>query len=91
MCEIRLKITNRVGLHARPAALFVQTANRFKSDIQVCNGNGTVANAKSILGVLALGIKQGSEITIRAMGEDGEQAIAALSRLTADNFQGSQY
>lgn len=87
MCEIKIKITNQVGLHARPAALFVQTANRFKSDIQVRNGNGASANAKSILGILAMGIKQGSEITIKAHGEDAEQAILALSALTADNFQ----
>lgn len=86
MKEIKLRITNNVGLHARPASLFVQTANRFKSDIQVYNGNGISVNAKSILGILSLGIGQGKEITIRAEGVDADQVIAALSGLIADNF-----
>lgn len=84
--ETRLMITNKTGLHARPAALFVQTANRFKCDIQVFNGNGVAVNAKSILGVLSLGIRQGLEITIRAQGEDAGPAISALNGLAAINF-----
>ncbi len=84
--ETRLRIKNKVGLHARPAALFVQTANRFKCDIQVRNGNGSAVSAKSILGILSLGIRQGVEITIRAQGEDAGQAISALNALAEKNF-----
>lgn len=85
MPEINLVVRNKVGLHARPAALFVKTANQYKSDIQVVNG-AKVANAKSILSVLTLGAGQNAEITIRAEGEDSELALAALRDLIEDNF-----
>lgn len=85
MPEINLVVRNKVGLHARPAALFVKTANQYKSDIQVVNG-AKVANAKSILSVLTLGAGQNAEITIRAEGEDSESALAALRDLIEDNF-----
>jgi len=74
-----------VGLHARPAALFVQTAKRFNCDIRVTHGERE-ANAKSILGVLTLGANQGAVITIRAEGEDADQALAALEALVESNF-----
>jgi phosphocarrier protein HPr len=85
MPEIELEIKNKVGLHARPAALFVQTASRFKSTITVRNGSAS-ANAKSILNVLTLGAGNGSIITINAEGEDAEQALEALEQLIAGNF-----
>lgn len=85
MPEIKLEITNEVGLHARPAALFVQTANKFKSTITVKNGDVT-ANAKSILRVLTLGAGNGAVITVIAEGEDAEQALKALQELLANNF-----
>jgi phosphocarrier protein HPr len=85
MPEIKLEITNKVGLHARPAALFVQTANKFKSTITVKNGDVT-ANAKSILRVLTLGAGNGVVITVIAEGEDAEQALKALQELLANNF-----
>ena len=85
MPEIKLEITNEVGLHARPAALFVQTANKFKSTITVKNGAVT-ANAKSILRVLTLGAGNGAVITVIAEGEDAEQALNALKELQANNF-----
>jgi phosphocarrier protein HPr len=85
MPEIKIEITNEVGLHARPAALFVQTANKFKSIITVKNGD-VLANAKSILKVLTLGAGNGAVITIIAEGEDAEQALKALKDLLVINF-----
>ena len=85
MAEIKLEITNKVGLHARPAALLVQTANKFKSVITAINGDISV-NAKSILNVLTLGAGRGSSLTIKAEGEDADQAIQAFKELHANNF-----
>jgi phosphocarrier protein HPr len=85
MPETTLTIHHKVGLHARPAALFVQTAKQFNCDIRVTHGERE-ANAKSILGVLALGAEQGAVITTRAEGEDADQALAALEALVEDNF-----
>jgi phosphotransferase system HPr (HPr) family protein len=77
MPEITLTVNHEVGLHARPAALFVQTAKQFNGDIRVTHGEKG-ANAKSILSVLALGAEQGAVITIRAEDEDADQALEAL-------------
>ncbi len=83
--ETRLIITNKVGLHARPAALLVQTAAQFQSKIQVQLGE-RVVNAKSILSVMKLGATVGSTIVVRAEGEDAEQALAALRDLVYRKF-----
>jgi phosphotransferase system HPr (HPr) family protein len=80
-----LQINNDVGLHARPAALFIQIAQRFQSDIQIKYGNRE-GNAKSLLSVLGLGVGQGSEILVEARGEDANQALEALSALVESNF-----
>ena len=85
MPEITLTIQNKVGLHARPAALFVQTAKRFDCDIRVTHDERE-ANAKSILNVLTLGASQGAVITVCAEGEDADQALKALEALVADDF-----
>lgn len=85
MPEITLVVEHEAGLHARPAALFVQTASKFNSDISVSH-NGRTANAKSILTVLTLGAFQGAEITIKAEGEDADKALAALEELINNNF-----
>lgn len=85
MQEVTLTIHNKVGLHARPAALFVQTANRYKSNILVVKDE-QVANAKSILSVLALGVEQGAVVSIKAEGEDEVEAIEALKELVESNF-----
>ncbi len=87
MPEITLRVEHPVGLHARPAALFVQTAKKFQSDIRVKHGDKE-ANAKSILGVLTLGANQGAVVTIRAEGEDAEEALEAIKKLFDDNFGG---
>ena len=85
MLQITLTITHEVGLHARPAALFVQVAKKFDCDIKVTHGERQ-ANAKSILNVLALGVNQGAVVTIHAEGADAEQALASLQALVEDNF-----
>jgi len=85
MPEINLVVRNQVGLHARPAVLFVQTAQRFQADIRVAKG-GADSNAKSFRAVLALAVNQDDAVTVRAEGPDADEALAALSRLVADNF-----
>lgn len=73
-------IKNSVGLHARPATFFIQKSNSFKSSIWVEREDRRV-NAKSLLGVLSLGIVKGMEITLVADGPDEEEAIEALAEL----------
>ena len=85
MPEITLIVTHEVGLHARPASMFVQTAAKFNSDIEVTHGETTV-NAKSILAVLTLGAHKGAEIIVKAEGEDAADALSALEELVHDNF-----
>lgn len=85
MPSIQLTINNAVGLHARPASLFVQEANKFASDITVFLGEAQ-ADAKSILDLLLLGANQGCTITVRAEGPDAEAALEALQSLHANNF-----
>lgn len=78
-------VSNQVGLHARPATFFIQKANEFKSSIWVEKDERRV-NAKSLLGVLSMGITRGVNITIIADGSDEEQAVLALVDLIASNF-----
>ena len=78
-------INNQVGLHARPATFFIQKTNEFKSSIWVEKEERRV-NAKSLLGVLSLGIVKGTTITIIADGSDEEEAIATLSALIDSDF-----
>ena len=85
MPEIKLTINHEVGLHARPASVFVQTAAKFSSEIEVTHGE-TTANAKSILAILTLGAHQGAELLISAEGADADDALKALEELIADNF-----
>jgi len=85
MVERSVIVTHKVGLHARPASMFVQTAGKFKSDITVSCGDRN-ANAKSILTVLTLGAHQGTEITIKADGEDAQDAVDTLVGLVESNF-----
>ena len=80
-----LTLLNKVGLHARPASKFVQTAAHFASTITVFCG-ARQANAKSILQVLSLGAGGGAEITLHAEGADADAALEALKQLIADKF-----
>lgn len=78
-------VTNQVGLHARPATFFIQKANEYKSTIWVEKDERKV-NAKSLLGVLSLGITRGVSITVSADGLDEEQAVMSLIELISSNF-----
>lgn len=78
-------VQNQVGLHARPATFFIQKANEFKSSIWVEKDERKV-NAKSLLGVLSLGITKGTSITIIADGADEQEAVTTLVNLIASNF-----
>ena len=78
-------INNQVGLHARPATFFIQKANEFKSSIWVEKEDRRV-NAKSLLGVLSLGIVKGTAITLIADGTDEEEAISTLAELIDSDF-----
>ncbi|MCX6338353.1 MAG: HPr family phosphocarrier protein [Candidatus Aureabacteria bacterium] len=80
-----LTITNRLGLHARPAAMFVQLANKFSSDITVERGNEKV-NGKSIMGIMMLAAGKGLKITVTAGGADAAEAVRALEALVKGKF-----
>ncbi len=82
--QIEVQVTNEHGLHARPAALFVQTAARFQSDIRLRNlskAGSRPVNARSIMEVLTAGIDQGSRIELTAEGDDASDALHALREL----------
>ena len=85
MISKEVLINNQVGLHARPATFFIQKANEFKSSIWV-EKNERRVNAKSLLGVLSLGIVKGTTITLIADGSDQEEAIETLSKLIDSDF-----
>lgn len=92
MIETTIIINHSVGLHARPAALFVQTAKKFSSTIKVRNltMNGNFVDAKSIIMVLTLGVLKDHEIMIQADGPDEANASAALTALIESNFREAQ-
>ncbi|RQD74028.1 MAG: HPr family phosphocarrier protein [Halanaerobium sp. MSAO_Bac5] len=77
LLEEKVLIKNKTGLHARPAAQFVQKASSFESEINIIFEDKEV-NAKSIMGVMSLGVGKGKEITIKADGEDSEKAVKEL-------------
>ncbi len=83
--ERNFVITNKLGLHARPAALFVQTANRFESLVEVVKEDLQV-DGKSIMGIMTLAAEVGSPVIIRTIGKDAEAAMEALAKLIESNF-----
>ena len=85
MVAKEITVKNEVGLHARPATYFIQKANEFKSGIWVEKEERRV-NAKSLLGVLSLGIVKGTAITVIADGADETEAVEALAALIDNNF-----
>lgn len=85
MTNKKVTVTNTVGLHARPATFFIQKANEYKSSIWVESEERRV-NAKSLLGILSLGIIQGTEIDIIANGVDEEDAVEGLVELLKSDF-----
>ena len=85
MIQRDVKITNNSGLHARPATFFIQKANTYRSSIWVVKDDRKVS-AKSLLGVLSIGIAKGMTITIAADGEDEKEAIDGLVELIETGF-----
>jgi len=88
MAEATIQVRHKVGLHARPAAMFVQTAAKFSSKIKVKNltSNGNFVDAKSIIMVLTLGVMKDHEVVIQTDGADADAALEALKSLIEANF-----
>lgn len=80
MIKVEFEIKNRLGLHARPAATFVQACNKYKSQINMIFNNRAV-NAKSIIGILALGVAYGDSVEVEVDGEDEEAAMEEIREL----------
>ena len=83
--ERRVRVQNRMGLHARPAAEFVKLAAKFRAEIQLAK-DGLSVNGKSIMGVMMLAAEQGSELVVRAEGVDAGEAADALGALIQQGF-----
>jgi phosphocarrier protein HPr len=83
--EKTFTVVNSLGLHARPAAMIVQTANRFRSEI-LFEKEGLQINAKSIMGVLTLAAGRGSTVQVTCEGEDAPAALAALAKVFESGF-----
>lgn len=86
MTEKILTVLNRAGIHARPAALIAQTANKFSSEITLEKDSASV-NAKSIMGVITMAAGYNTQLTLRAEGADEKQAVAAISQLFEGKFE----
>lgn len=86
MTEKVIVVKNRAGIHARPAAMIVQTAGRYDARIFFKKDHEEI-NAKSIMGVITLGAAYNTEITISADGEDEEDAVTAIARLFETRFE----
>ncbi|SHJ61770.1 phosphocarrier protein [Geosporobacter subterraneus DSM 17957] len=85
MLQKEIEIRNATGLHARPATLLIKTAAQFKSNIVLIKENNEV-NAKSIMGIMAMGAVKGEKIQIRADGSDEKEALEAIISLFETNF-----
>jgi len=83
--ERSFTIRNALGLHARPAAMLVQAANRFQCDVQI-EKDGTAVNAKSIMGVLTLAASKGASILVSCEGDDAGPAMEALAKIIESGF-----
>ncbi|MGZ9432812.1 HPr family phosphocarrier protein [Mycoplasma sp. 613B] len=84
MEKITVVISDPIGLHARPASKIVSVSSKFKSDIKIITSVAS-ANAKSIMNIMSLAIKQGQEISIEAEGEDEKEAMEALKTTMVEN------
>lgn len=83
--EKKLIIKNKLGLHARPAALFVQATSKFNCEISVRKGKQKV-NGKSIMGLMMLAAGQGTTLTVEAVGPDAKRAVQEVEKLVNGNF-----
>ncbi|MBR4600602.1 MAG: HPr family phosphocarrier protein [Treponema sp.] len=86
MTEKFLTVLNRAGIHARPAALIAQTANKFSSEITIEKDSAAV-NAKSIMGVITMAAGYNTQLTLRAEGADEKQAVEAIAQLFESKFE----
>lgn len=86
MEKVTLKLNNPEGLHARPAAIFVQVASRFSSELEL-EAHGVTVNGKSIIGIMSLGAFHGEEISLTATGQDEKLMIKALQQLIESEFK----
>ncbi len=87
LIEKELVIKNKQGLHARPAAIFVQIANKYESDVMVKKGKEEV-NGKSIMGLMTLAAEKGSSIRLKIDGPDAEEAMQELERIISGEKMG---
>jgi phosphocarrier protein len=85
----KIEIKNKLGVHARAAALLVQTVNKFSAQVTFSK-DGQITDGRSIMGVLTLAATQGSKIQVEASGEDAEQAVRAIERLIDRRFNESE-
>jgi len=85
----KVEIKNKLGLHARAAALLVQTVNRFGARV-ACSKDGQTTDCRSIMGVLTLAGTQGSKIQVEASGEDAERVVRAIEKLIDNKFNESE-
>jgi phosphocarrier protein len=83
--EKLVTVTNPLGVHARPSAMIVQTASKFKAEVWLIK-DGNEVNAKSMLGVMTLAAEMGSVVTVRAKGSDEEKAVEAIIRIFEMRF-----
>lgn len=87
MEKLTIKLNNPEGLHARPAAIFVQIASKFSSELEI-EAHGVTVNGKSIIGIMSLGAFHGEEITLIAKGQDERLMISNLKDLIESEFKG---
>ena len=85
MKEFQYIIRDEAGIHARPAGLLVKEAKNYKSGITIC-GNGKEADATRLMMVMSMGLKQGDEITVRAEGEDEDQAVEVMRKFFEEHL-----
>lgn len=84
MAKFSAVVIDPIGLHARPASKLVQVSSKFQSEIKItCEGK--TGNLKSIMNIMALGIKKGQEFTIEATGNDADQAVAEIQKEMVEN------
>ncbi len=86
MVEQKFIVSNEDGLHARPAGVLAKTASQFQSAVEL-RVNGVTKSAKSIMGIMSLGLEKGAEVTLVANGPDESMAIESLMTLAAQGFQ----
>lgn len=84
----RFKITHKFGMHARASAKFVELAQSFRAKVFLSRAGSPEVDGRSVMGLLTLGVQLGDEIDVRVIGEDAEQAMAAIASLVNADFHG---